>query len=174
MISNEQYLAYQKRLVDQKFFRNFWVFCAIYSVLFIVILAIYFWLEGSRQVVLLALISAVVARLIVSPLIYLFYKKSRPYQSLKFDPIQSLLFSFATKTSNSFPSDHALTMAAVCTIYYYFFPHLAWSLIVVMFLNGLGRIILGYHYVTDIIGGWIIGSLVAFGVIYWVMPIIVK
>ena len=126
------------------------------------------------MVVILALAAFFLARLIIAPLISVFYKKPRPYQVLKFDPIQSIFFTFQTKKPNSFPSGHATSLAAICTVYFYFFPSWGPALIIVLFINGMGRIILGYHYIIDILIGWTIGIISGFAVIYWLTPILVK
>ena len=73
------------------------------------------------------------------------------------------------KTS-SFPSGHAFGSTVICGLLIYlslkYLPEpwsvvAAWGLGVFIFLVGISRIYLGAHYPTDVIAGWILGSIVA-------------
>ena len=170
MISDQRYLNWQKELASRIFFRRFWVFWAVYSVILIFCAVLYLLTTRQLKVVVVAFDTFLLGRFIVSPLIYLFYKKQRPFQKLNFEIIKSRLFSPSVKRPNSFPSDHAISFAAIITVIIYYFPLLGICLIAVGVLNGTARVILGHHYVIDILAGWIIGALSALIVIYWLAP----
>lgn len=63
----------------------------------------------------------------------------------------------------AFPSDHSALLMAV-TLVYFASVHrrLAWWLLALTVAVGLGRVMIGYHFVGDILGGWLI-AVVVFG-----------
>lgn len=158
MISEPNYLKWQKWLVSKAWFGRLWGFWAVDSVLLLFPLLIYFSLTGRLRIVLGALASAIFGRYLVSPLIYLFYKKARPYQSLKFALSRTGLFSRVVERNNSFPSDHATGLMAIAVFTVLFFPAWGAALFLLALFNGIGRVILGYHYPIDVISGWVLGT----------------
>ncbi|OLE64898.1 MAG: hypothetical protein AUG03_07360 [Acidobacteria bacterium 13_1_20CM_2_68_14] len=62
---------------------------------------------------------------------------------------------------DSFPSGHAASVFAVATVFASFCPRLAGPLYTLAAAVSLGRVYLGRHYVSDIVAGAIIGTLVA-------------
>jgi membrane-associated phospholipid phosphatase len=172
MAVDQKYLEWQKRLSEDKMFRRFWKFWGIYSVLLVFGVGGCLLLLGRWREVLAAFAAFVLVRAIVSPLIYVFYKRQRPYQKLNFIPAHSILLSEPTTRHSSFPSDHAISLAAITTVLFWFFPILGIVLIVTTLLNGWARVILGYHYATDILAGWVLGSLGAILTIYWLTPLL--
>lgn len=58
----------------------------------------------------------------------------------------------------AFPSDHATVMAVVgFGFLLYRYPKLAWFFLLGGLLSSLARVVIGFHWFGDIIGGWIIG-----------------
>ncbi len=172
MISNQQYLNWQKRIKESPAFRRFWAFWGIYSVLLLFIISGYLLFIGEWKKVLLAFLAFVLARLILSPFIYLFYKKARPYQVLNFIPVHSWLFSEPTIKPNSFPSDHAASWASISLVLGYFFPPFGITLILFMIINGMARVVLGYHDEKDILAGWLAGLVSAWAAVFWLLPLL--
>ena len=173
-ISDQSYLNWQKRLASRTWYRRFWVFCGIYSVALVVLLSLYLLAEGEIKVVMLAFLAFVLGRLIISPLIFLAYKKTRPYQKLNFTTFHSWFFSSVTKRNSSFPSDHAISLSAISTALIYYYPYLAIWLAVLCAVNGWARVVLGYHYILDVFVGWVLGILSAFVIIYWLGPLLFR
>jgi len=166
MISDQMYLDWQQSLTARKFFRRFWIFWGIYSIWFVFIASIHLFFINESRVVLMAFISFVLARGILSPLIFEIYARQRPYQKLKFIPLHSWLLSMPTKRFSSFPSDHAISFASIGIVFTWYFPILGACLLGVAVLNGIARVLLGYHYISDVLAGWIIGLFCGVGVIY--------
>ena len=168
------YLEQQKKMAGNGWYRRFWVFWGLYSVGIVLALCAYFVAKGQDKTIILAFAAFILARLVVSPIIYLFYKRIRPYQPLNFIPYHSWFFSPITKKHSSFPSDHAISLAAIAAVLAYFNPAVTIWLIILCVLNGWARVVLGYHYVWDIIAGWVLGILAAMCVIYWLAPLLFK
>lgn len=76
-------------------------------------------------------------------------------------------------TSPAFPSSHANNAAVVYILFIMLVPqarHPVWQLAAAMMilLTGISRIMLGVHWPTDVLGGWMLGTsfaLMAGGVI---------
>ncbi len=173
MISDQNYLNWHKKLQTNKGFGRFWVFWGIYSAVFFIVIGLYL-VAGNWKVAVPTLISFILARYIVSPLIYVFYKKPRPYQRLNFNTIYSWLMSKKKTIHNSFPSDHAIGYMSITGVLIYYLPVLGWLGAVMVLMNGLARIILGYHDEKDVSAGWLLGIGCAWVSIYYLLPIIIK
>lgn len=67
---------------------------------------------------------------------------------------------------SAFPSGHATTAAAVATAVYLYHKKLGWIFIAGAVLIGVARIMAGVHWPLDVIAGFILGGVVAWGVYY--------
>lgn len=60
----------------------------------------------------------------------------------------------------SFPSGHTMTAFAVAVPLALFYPHLLWTLLFCALSIAVSRIVLGMHFLTDVIAGAALGSLI--------------
>lgn len=70
-------------------------------------------------------------------------------------PVYSILKSY------SFPSTHALSTMTLTVFFLlnlnHYIIYLSLLIILYTFLIGLSRVYLGFHYLSDVLGGWLIG-----------------
>jgi membrane-associated phospholipid phosphatase len=119
--------------------------------------AAYLWFRGHRRVAAGVLVVPIVADLLFNTG-KLVYARPRP-----------LGLGGRVDSSYSFPSGHATVSAAVCcTLAYVLWREgfvgrwtaLAFA-VVVPILVGVSRLYLNVHWATDVLGGWIVGLMIA-------------
>lgn len=177
MITEAHYNNFQKQLTANKLFRYFWQFWSNYAFVFFIIAFLilatsYDFRAAFGEILILSFISFLVARGILVTIINLVYEKKRPYQQYAFEPITSKFFSFKTQTPNSFPSRHTTAYFSVVAVVSLFVPALGAVLFGISLVAGAGRVVLGYHWPSDIIVGMIIGTAVGILTTYIAYPII--
>lgn len=63
----------------------------------------------------------------------------------------------------SFPSNHALNTAAAAAFLHVLYPVTGWISWPLVLLIGVSRVYVGGHYLTDVLGGWVIGGVLGAG-----------
>jgi undecaprenyl-diphosphatase len=134
-------------------------------------LALVFFSQYSKrkkwELLLVVGISALVARFGVTELVRLFIHRPRPFLSL---PVHQLL----TDSAWSFPSGHATFFFALSTAVYLYNKKWGIWFFIATILITVSRVIAGIHYPSDIVGGALIGIMVAYVTFYFVRRLTVK
>lgn len=63
----------------------------------------------------------------------------------------------------SFPSNHAANTAAIAAFLQVLYPKSGWVTWPIVALIGFARVYVGAHYVTDVLGGWLLGGVLGGG-----------
>lgn len=63
----------------------------------------------------------------------------------------------------SFPSNHAANTAAIASFLQILYPMSGWITWPIVVLIGFARVYVGAHYVTDVLGGWMLGGMIGGG-----------
>jgi len=115
----------------------------------------------------IAIITASLSDIITSRVIKPLFARPRPCQVLEglfFYKVKSGIWVLTDgissyKSSFSFVSSHASNSISAALIFGYFYKKLIPFLIITVLLIGISRPYLGVHYPSDILGGWITGTL---------------
>lgn len=158
-------LAFQANWIDSLiiFFAEPFIYLFIIS-----ILAILLWQERifnngfdlksiyqkSRNVVSVAVVT--ISGYILANLLKLLIQADRPFVLL--NDIHNLI----PESGYAFPSGHSATIAAFAFAVFFRNKKLGYICLMAMLLIGLSRIVAGVHFPIDIIGGYILGFLVAY------------
>ena len=63
----------------------------------------------------------------------------------------------------SFPSGHTMTAFSIALVVSYFYPSLEWPMYFLAVSIGLSRIVLGMHFLSDVLAGAVLGSALGVG-----------
>lgn len=124
-----------------------------------VVLVLY---PNTRKAGIFALIALVFTVFINDLILKNLIARSRP-----FDVIDGLVCLIDKPSSYSFPSGHAASSFAVAMILFLYLPkNEGFIALVLAFLIAFSRMYIGVHYGSDVFGGALLGSMIAFVIYY--------
>ena len=101
------------------------------------------------------IIIIVLAVMLIITLIKFIVRRKRPAR-----PGEFVAFDYDVY---SFPSGHAARLAALAVSAASFFPALSWMVVIVALGVAVARVVVGVHYISDIVVGLAVGAGVAWG-----------
>ena len=138
----------------------------------IVLIGTWLWLliKGGKRgrtvavmIVPLLFISDQISSSIIKPLV----DRARPCHTVDGVPIiESIHLLVGCGPGKSFPSSHAVNNFALATMFSFYYRKQMWWFVAAASIVGLSRPAVGVHYPSDIVGGAIIGFLIAIFVIW--------
>jgi membrane-associated phospholipid phosphatase len=114
-------------------------------------------LKQKWKEIVLVFFSGSIAWVIATVLKYIFHT-SRP------NVLLSDVYPLISKTDFSFPSGHATSFMALGVAIFLTHKKAGYVFMLLALLIGLARIVAGVHFPVDILGGFVLGVLVAFAV----------
>ncbi|KKQ72443.1 MAG: Phosphatidylglycerophosphatase B-like protein [Berkelbacteria bacterium GW2011_GWB1_38_5] len=135
----------------------------IYSVPIILVI-LWFFQEETKKIVLRATLSGIVAWMGVAAILGKMINRPRPFESV---PVQELFFH---RPDYSFPSDHASFLFAIAfSLWFSGYKKIATIALIIAVIISVSRVAIGVHYPSDIIGGALIGFIIA-----WLIKVLDK
>lgn len=134
------------------------VFFARYLIAIYALFGLHLLIEkrGERRHAVLEAAWAAALTLAVTAIIAALIGRSRPFQ-IPFDATSPVTLLIPPPLNSSFPSGHTGTSVAMAAAIFYAHRRLGYVAFVVAALVALGRIVVGVHYPSDIVGGILVG-----------------
>ena len=163
-MTKSSYLFWRGQFVKYPVLKYVAEFFGIYTALLFIALGIVLLINPhTRSVAIVALVAFVIAKFLVSDLLALVVDRPRPYQEYDFKPvIFSKLFSLKSNKARSFPSGHVISIVSISVVLLSYDLKLGLIGLGVAILTGISRVLLGFHYPTDVIAGFLLGILVGY------------
>lgn len=133
------------------------IFVARYLIYFSLLSIPYLWIKRERHDLIRIAISVIVAYALAEGLNLLF-PVPRPFVAEEFTPLIGVPLS---EYYASFPSGHATFLATLGGAIFFTEKLPGVSILILGILVGIGRVLAGVHYPIDILGGFLIGIVVA-------------
>ncbi len=135
------------------------IFCAQWLGYLLILFLIILFLKGkNRRGIIVALISAIIARFVFVEAIRYFVYSPRPF--LVLENIHQLV---GHDMESSFPSGHASFFFALAMSVYFFNKKTGLAFLILAGLISIARIFVGIHWPLDILAGAVLGVLTSFG-----------
>ncbi len=133
---------------------------SVFIYLLPVLLVYLFWRGGrdrvnSVKIFLVAVLAWQVFSALLGHYLYSRYGfRDRPFA------VHGLQEFFFERPQKAFPSDHAAVIFGVMlSLFAYGYRRLGWIFLIGGTLSALARVVIGFHYFGDVIGGFVIGGL---------------
>jgi undecaprenyl-diphosphatase len=133
-------------------------FAAEYLIVAALIVALALWLRPHGLRAGVAAAGGAVVALVVGGIIGAAWDRPRPFVAGHFTPL------FSHPNDASFPSDHLLVLGALAGAAVMAWRPAAVATLALSVAVALGRVIAGIHYVSDVVGGFLIGAVAAIAV----------
>lgn len=120
----------------------------------------------GRTAALLCIVILVVTDQLSSSVIKAMVARPRPCHEVNGVPVlQGIHLLVNCGGGKSFPSSHAVNNFAMATLFAFYYRRWTWAFFAWAAIVALSRVGVGVHYPSDILGGAIIGTVLAFAII---------
>jgi len=133
------------------------VFLAEYLVYFSLLAVPYLWLRREKHDLIRILVTVVVT-FAVTEILKTYFATPRPFVAEGFTPLVSIS---PRDFYGSFPSEHVAYLSALGSAIFFTEKIPGVLIFLLAVLVGIGRVLVGVHYPVDILGGLILGVVVA-------------
>ncbi|MEO5928051.1 MAG: phosphatase PAP2 family protein [Patescibacteria group bacterium] len=149
--------AAQRLILSSPLLISIAVFAARWMILAFAPLAVFCLVQGKRgkHAVVEAVLALLVA-LLATSLIASVVQRPRPFNAPT-DPSAPIIRLIPPPYNTSFPSGHTASASAMAAALLYVNRRVGFFAVAATALVALGRILVGVHYPTDIIGGLVVG-----------------
>jgi undecaprenyl-diphosphatase len=130
-------------------------FAAQYLIFGVLLIALAVWRRPQGLRAGLAAAGGAILSLVIGALIGSLWDRPRPFVAGHYQPL------FAHGTDASFPSDHLIMLGALAGAAWMAWRSAALVTALLAAAVGVARVIAGIHYVSDVVGGFLIGALAA-------------
>ncbi|WP_294375645.1 phosphatase PAP2 family protein [uncultured Clostridium sp.] len=144
---------YQNKILDK--LMKFFTYLGNFGLLWIGISIIFILRNESRKTGFMLISSLLVTTIMGEGLIKHIVKRKRPF--VKLNMCDKLIIG--TPSTYSFPSGHTASSFAASAVFFAINSEISILIVIIATLIALSRIYLKVHYVSDVIGGAIIGFL---------------
>lgn len=143
------------------------LFASRLAALTLVVPLLVVWYPAGRLYIAWAGVCLIVGWLCLVQFIVTLFPRSRPYQRFGFVPVAGMgLFSRVDARPDAFPSGHTTALAVLAFSLFAFSPGAAVVAIVLAAGAGVARVLLGWHFVKDIVAGLLLAGVVVAGLYY--------
>ena len=157
-MNNTIFFFFYNLAYKSNFFDGIVTFFAVYFIYIVIISALlfsFFYRKSWRQLFLVCF-SGGIAWLLTKFVAKILFHTMRPF--VIFPQVQSLF----AETGYAFPSGHTTVAVAIAFALYFINKKVGYVFMFFALLIGLTRIIAGVHFPIDILGGFVLGALVAY------------
>lgn len=149
-------LAHQSKIFD-----GLIIFLAVYFIYIVAVLALLFLLRcfNWKEFILVGISGSVAWFL--AKVFKIFFHTPRPFDV--FPQVQSLFI----ETGYAFPSGHTMVASAIAFALFFIHKKVGYVFMILALVIGLARVVAGVHFPIDILGGFILGGVIAYTVAYF-------
>ena len=132
-------------------------YCGNLGVIWLIVIALTYYYPPTRHISIYILLAIIVATLVGQVTIKSIVKRPRPCHTYK--DVEILL---PVPPDLSFPSGHTMSSFACSTVLFIFSPVLGICAYIWAALTGFSRIYLFVHYLSDVLTGVFLGTIIGF------------